>query len=341
MAVIDRIKYDSPTDDVLVWKFPSEEIRIGSQLIVNQSQEAILFKSGQALDIFGPGTHTLSTGNIPLLRKLINLPFGGETPFTAEVWYVNKIVKRDLNWGTSSPIPVIDPVYNFPVSVRAYGLWGMRVDDTRSFITQIVGTLSYTDTDRIEDYFSGEILQKLSDSLAKIFTDKKLSIFQANSKLNELSKSVELEISKEFNRFGVEIINFNVENINIPKEEKEKFQEVLGRRMEIEQISQAQVGQAYTTMRTFDTLEKAAESEGGAAGNLLSSGLGLGLGLGAGVPVGQELGKAMSPQAGGGESKAESNAPEVKLEKLKQMLDKGLISQEDYDAKKKEILDRL
>ena len=86
MALVDRIKFDSPSDSLLVWRFPSEKLHLGAQLIVNQSQEA---------DVFGPGTHTLSTGNIPLLTKLMKLPFGGQTPFTAEVWYVNKTVKRD------------------------------------------------------------------------------------------------------------------------------------------------------------------------------------------------------------------------------------------------------
>src|SRR5262249_38106687 len=108
MALMHRIKRDETADDQVVWKFPSEEIRIGSQLIVNQSQEAIFVKGGQALDVFGPGTHTLSTANIPLLSKLINLPFGGETPFTAEIWFVNRTAKRDLTWGTPAPIQLFD-----------------------------------------------------------------------------------------------------------------------------------------------------------------------------------------------------------------------------------------
>ena len=139
MALIDRIKHDAETDDLLVWKSPREDIRIGSQLIVNQSQEAVFVKGGQVLDLFGPGTHTLTTANIPLLRKLVNLPFGGQSPFTAEIWYINKTVKGGLKWGTKAPIPVIDPKYNFPVSVRAVGKWGLRIADSRSFVAQIVG----------------------------------------------------------------------------------------------------------------------------------------------------------------------------------------------------------
>ena len=108
MAIIDRIKYDAPDDTPFVWKYPSEQIKIGAQLVINQSQEVLFVKSGEALDLFESGTHTLTTGNIPFLNKIINLPFGGDTPFTAEVWYVNKTVKRDLKWGTPSPIQVMD-----------------------------------------------------------------------------------------------------------------------------------------------------------------------------------------------------------------------------------------
>jgi membrane protease subunit (stomatin/prohibitin family) len=336
MALVDRIKFDSPSDSILVWKFPSEELRLGAQLIVNQSQEAVFVKGGQALDVFGPGTHTLTTGNIPLLTKLVKLPFGGQTPFTAEIWYVNKTVKRDLAWGTRTPIQIIDPVYNYPVSIRSYGQWGIRIDDARSFVTQMVGSMRLAESQKVEDYFIGEILQRLSDALAKYFVEKNVSAFQANAKLNELSMMTAEAIRPEFARFGVEIVNFNVQNISIPKEEQQKFQEILGKRMEIDQISQARVGTAYTTMRTFDTLEKAAENQG-AAGSLLAGGLGLGLGMGAGIPAGQQLAQSMSAppgQATGGDIAS-------KLQKLKGLFDSGLITQEDFDRKKQKLLEEL
>ncbi len=337
MALIDRIKFDAPSDDLLVWKHPSEELVLGSQLIVNQSQEAIFVKGGHGLDVFGPGTHSLATGNIPLLNRLINLPFGSRTPFTAEIWYINKTVKRDLKWGTQGAIQVIDPVYNFPVSVRAFGRWGIRIEDSRKFVSQIVGTLHTADSAKIEEYFIGEIVQRLSDALAKFFVEQNISAFQASAKINELSTFVGKDISAEFARFGIEIVNFNVERISIPPEELKKFQDILGRKMEIDQISKSQVGQAYTTMRTFDTLEKAASNEGGVTGALLASGLGAGLGLGAGIQAGQKLGEAMNPQP----AVSAANDPVMKLQKLKQMLDGGLITKEDFEAKKKQLLDNF
>ncbi len=336
MAIIDRVKYDAGTDTILVWKFPGEELRLGTQLIVNQSQEAVFVKGGQVVDVFGPGTHTLSTGNLPLLDKIVNFPFGGKTPFTAEVWYVNRIAKRDLKWGTKGPIQVIDPVYHFPVSVRAFGQWGMRVEDSRSFVLQIIGTLRTADSARIEDYFAGEVLQRLSDALAKYFVEKALSIFQVSAKLNELSIFTQADISPEFQRFGIEIVNFNVERISIPPEEQQKLQEILAKRMEIEQLSQIKVAQGYVAARTFDTLEKAAQNDGGAAGNLLTGGLGIGIGVGAGVNIGQQLGQNLNvqPEPGG----STSDDPLEKLAKVKRMLEAGLITQEDFDKKKADIL---
>lgn len=341
MAVLDRLKYDAESDDWFVWKFPSDELRLGSQLVVNQSQEALFFKGGQALDLFGPGTHTLATGNLPLLHRLVNLPFGGQTPFTAEVWYVNKHVKRNLRWGTSAPIPLMDPALEYPVNVRAFGMWGVRVEDARRLVTQLVGTLRDLQSDRITEYFSGEIVQRLSDAIANHFVQQGVSILQANAKLNELSALSANGIRAEFSRFGLEVINFNIERISIPDEEMKRLQDVFGKKMEINQISKAQVGQAYVTKRTFDTLEKAASNESGTAGALLTGGLGLGLGVGAGLPVGKELGQAMNPHAESKPSTAGETDPVIRLQKLKRLLEADLIRPEDYETQKRRILSEL
>lgn len=344
MALVDRVKFNSPDDSVLVWKFPSEELSLGTQLIVNQSQEAVFVKSGQVVDVFGPGTHTLSTGNLPLLNNIVNFPFGGKTPFTAEIWYINKTAKRDLKWGTNGPIQIIDPLYNFPVSVRSFGKWGIRVENSRSFVTQLVGTLRFADSEKIEEYFSGEILQRLSDALAKYFVEKRVPVLHVAAKLNELSLFVQGDISPEFDRFGIEIVNFNVERVSIPPEEQQRFQDIMAKRLEMEALSQVQVGQGYVTAKSFETLEKAAENQG-AAGSLLAGGLGLGMGLGGGVVAGQQLAQNMNVHpAAPTQSTPASLTPDdpiAKLGKLKTLLDGGLISKEDYDKKKNEVLSTL
>ena len=335
MALIDRIKFDAPSDDILVWKHDSEELRLGSQLIVNQSQEALFLKGGQVCDLFGPGRHTLTPANLPLLNKLVDLPFGGKTPFAAEVWFINKTVKRDLKWGTPSPIPLIDPTYNYPVSARAFGRWGLRVQDSRCFLLHIVGSQMAADSAKVLEYFIGEIHQRFSAALAKFIHEEKTSVFEINVKLNELSQYSAAVISPELARFGIELINFNVERVSIPDNELAKFQEVFGRRMEIEQISKAKVGQAYTTVRTFDTLEKAAENPGGGAGALLAGGLGLGVGIGAGAPLGKQLGESLNVAPEGGQDTVK------RLQTLKRMLEEKLISQEEFDVKKRAILDSI
>ena len=337
MSLLDRVKFDSPSDAILVWKFPSDELRLGSQLIVNQAQEVVFVKGGQVADVFGPGTHTLSTGNLPILNAIIDLPFGGETPFSAEVWFVNKTVKRDLRWGTRSPVPLIDPEFNYPISVRAYGRFGIRVRDSRVFVAEIVGSLQGADSDRVVEYFAGEIHQRFSTVLSGFIGARKTSIFSINAALDELSQATRVAITPEFERFGIEIINYNVERVSIPDEELATFQQVLGRRMEIEQISRAEVGDAYRTMRTFDTLEKAAENEGGGAGALLAGGFGLGAGVGAGVPLGQQLGQALSTKPedkGGGD-------PVERLRGLQRLLDEKLISAEEFQTRRKAILDAI
>lgn len=310
MAIIDRIKFDAPSEEILVWRYPGEQLRLGSQLVVSQSQEAVFVKKGEALDVFGPGTHTLSTGNLPLLHRLVNLPFGGDTPFTAEVWFVNKTVRRGLKWGTKTPIPIIDSVYNYPVNVRAYGRWGLRITDSRSFVTQIVGTLKMTDTDRIEEYFIGEIDQKFSDAMAEFFESQKSSVFQANAQLNELSTFTGSAISREFGRYGIEIVNFNIERISIPKEEMDKFQELLGKPMESDQIGQSPPqGPLHPPQRPPRPPQISPQQPSGGQPKL-------------------EIGD-------------ETDALVARLKTLKKMLEDDLITNEEYEAKKKEILERF
>lgn len=165
MALIDVVKYDG-TPNVFAWKYPNCELGTWTQLIVNETQEAVLYKGGQSLDLFGPGRHTLSTANIPLLSKLIHLPFGGKSPFTAEVWYVNKVNVLDIKWGTPTPIQLQDPKYNVFIPIRAFGQFGIRIKDTKMFLNRLVGTLPTFQTEEILKYFRGVYLTKVKDDIS-------------------------------------------------------------------------------------------------------------------------------------------------------------------------------
>ena len=126
MALFEVVKYDGEPG-VFAWKYPNEELGTWTQLIVNESQEAVLFKEGRALDTFQSGRHKLETANIPFLRSIINIPFGGRSPFTAEVWFINKVDTLDIKWGTPSPIQLQDPKYSVFVPIRARGQFGICI----------------------------------------------------------------------------------------------------------------------------------------------------------------------------------------------------------------------
>lgn len=186
MAIIDVIKYDG-TPDVFAWKHPESELGTWSQLIVNQSQEAVLFKDGKALDLFGAGRHTLSTANIPILNNIINLPFGGNSPFAAEVWYVNKVNVLDVKWGTAGPIKLQDPKYNIIVPVRAFGQLGIRINDSRKFLVKLVGTLSVFNRENLMSYFRGLIMMNFNAILTSFLIHRKISVLEINAYLGEMS----------------------------------------------------------------------------------------------------------------------------------------------------------
>ena len=133
MALIDIIKCESDGNN-FCQKFPSEDLRVGSQLVVYTSQTAFFVKGGKICDEFLAGTYTIKTSNIPLLNKIINIPFGGDSPFQAEVWFVNHISKLDIKWGTPQPIQIEEPRYNIIVPVRAFGQYGFRVANARKFL---------------------------------------------------------------------------------------------------------------------------------------------------------------------------------------------------------------
>ena len=272
MAIIDRIKFEG-APETLVWKFPKDNIVKGAQLIVNESQEAVFFKDGQALDIFGPGAHTLDSSNIPLLQKIVNLPFGRETPFSAEVIFVNKVAKLDYKWGTKSPVIIEDPRYRVFLSVGAFGQFGLKIIDSRLFITLIVGTMPEWTSTSVLEYFKGLITTKVKDIIANYSVRQNISIVQLNAFLDDLSKLVETAIREEFNRFGIEVLNFFLTSIDIPDEEKRKIQEGQFQRLQMDQLGDDR----YQRMRSFDVLENAANNPG-TTGTLMGAGLGLGMG---------------------------------------------------------------
>jgi len=285
LAIIDRIKFDGTVDgNWLLHKYPGEEFVLGSQLIVGEGQLAVFVKGGRALDFLGPGTHTLSTGNIPILLKLVNLPFGSKTPFTAEIYYINTTLNMNLKWGTESPIQIIDPVYQVRINARANGQYTLRIEDYSLFLTQLVGTRRSGTTILFSEFvpnFRGIILNSIDTILAQYIVEHRVSVLEIRTKQKEIGGLCYEEIKAEFTRFGMNLVNFFVNSINFPDEDMEAINEILQRKAEFNILGDAR----YATEKQFEVMENFSRNEG--VSGMANAGVGLGMGLGMIGQVGQ------------------------------------------------------
>lgn len=334
MALIDVVKCESLGEREIAWKFPSNELSLGAQLIVNEGLSAVFVRGGQALDIFHAGTFTLSSANLPLLDKLINLPFGGQTPFTAEVWFISTTDRRNYSWGTQSPIQIFDPTVNIPVSIRAYGNWGARVRDPVQLLAKVIGISASFDADELVNFINGEIIRITSDLISeKVIAG--MPILQANSQLNELSDEIISFLRPSLDYIGVDITIFNIQNISIPPEEMARLQEIYTNVFEAEKLSKIKLSTSYSTVKGLQALSDSANNTAdGGAGGLMAAGLGLGVG----IPLGGSLASSI---VGDANAISSEKSPLEILRDLKFMLDEGLIEQDTYDLKRQEILARL
>lgn len=289
MALIDIVKHEHKLGEI-VYKFPSCDLALGSQLIVEPGQTAFFVKRGKICDQFSEGGYTLTTFNIPLLSTLVNLPFGGDTPFQADVWFISLVNQLDMRWGTETPILLEDPKYKILVPVRAYGQYGFRIADARLFLLKLVGNMSSFDDQLLSAYFRGLLLNRLTDIISKRFVREDMSILEVNSNLVDMSIEAQEELRPYFADYGVEIMMFNIISVNVPEDDPSvlelKKAKNLAARMSI-------VGQDnYRLERSFDVMEKAAENESGTGAAFLQAGLG----VGASYQMSKQLVGASSPE---------------------------------------------
>lgn len=300
MAIVEVVKYNGGPD-VFAWKYPSEELGTWTQLIVNESQEAVLFKGGKALDVFQSGRHTLDTANIPILNKIINLPFGGRSPFTAEVWFINKVSSLDIKWGTASPIQLQDPKYQVFVPVRAFGQFGVKIENSKQFLVKLVGTLPMFDKTNIVKYFRGLYLTKVKDAIASYLVHKQISIMEINAYIDELSAFLQERMAPVLDEYGIGLINFYVNDISVPEDDSavKQLKSALAKKAEMNII-----GYNYQQERSFNTMEGAAKNPG-TSSQLMGAGMGLGMGV--------TMGGAVGGQFGGIAQHLNTAAPETKV----------------------------
>lgn len=291
MAIIDIVKYEQQ-DGVIVHKFPSCDLRWGSQLVVYPGQVAFFVKGGKVCDKFTEGTYTLRTNNIPILSKIINIPFGNESPWQADVWFVSTLNRLNLKWGTETPILLEDPKYNIIVPVRAYGQYGFKVSNPEKFVYGLVGNRSDFNEFQLQAYFRGILLSKLTEVIASKITNDKISILDIPTHLSEISSYSEKSLKPYFNDFGLDLLFFNFISINIPENDSSlneiKKAKNLSARLKIAGKDN------YKMERSFDVMDKAAENESGAGAAFINAGLG----LGASMNLGRQMVGQLSPDEG-------------------------------------------
>ncbi|HNX50590.1 MAG TPA: SPFH domain-containing protein, partial [Thermoanaerobaculaceae bacterium] len=279
---LEVIEHYDPTGGEIAYRFPPEgsaDVKLGAQLIVHEAQEAVFYRDGRALDVFGPGRHTLTTQNVPLLTKLLAAPFGFTSPFRVQVVFVSRRTFLDQKWGTREPVVFRDRELGV-VRLRAFGAYAYRIRDVRTFVNTVVGSLGQFDTARLQDFYRDMIVARLNDLLGESLT----SVLDLPASYDELAALAKARLTEDFGKYGVDLSDFYVNSITPPDEVLQRLDE---------RASMGAVGDlgAYTRFKAAVALGEAAK--GGGGGGNAGAGLGVGLGAGFGVQMASALGDAM------------------------------------------------
>lgn len=304
MAILDLIEFPNEATGDIVRRIPegtSGEFRLGSQLVVRESQRAVFFRDGKALDVFGPGRHTLSTNNLPLLSGLLGIPFGGNSPFRAEVYFVSMREFTDMKWGSSQPIVFRDTELGM-IRLRAFGTYSMRVSDPQLLVSQVVGARGSYTTSSIEDFLRSVIIQDFTDLLADVQT----SILDLASMAKEVADGTRAALADDFARYGFELTSFQVQAITPPEEVQKRIDQRSG---------MAALGdmRTYTQFRTAEAIGDAANNPG-SGGEGVSTGLGMGAGMGMGAAMAGAVRDAFRDDPQGQPNQNQQQVPATRTE---------------------------
>ena len=333
--IADIIKYEGD-NATFVWKHPCEDFNSLTQLVVHESQEAIFFMNGQALDLFGPGRYTLETQNIPLIGKALNRTTGDESPFHCEVYFINKTEQMAVKWGTDSKVQYIEPTYGFPLSIGASGDMALSVSDSRKLLVKLVGTETSLTQSNVLSYFRSILMTRVKTYIAQVMKSNAINIFEIDQNLTSFSESIKQLLIPNFEDYGITLEKFFVTTIVRPDGDRqyEKFKELHFRqyadiaeaklRQQVDIIEaeteakktiieskalaekRATEGYTYGQERGFDVAEKVAENE--AVGEFTNMGVGFGTMAGVGGAVGGMVGGAMHDALG---SVTNASAPSI------------------------------
>lgn len=373
--IAEIIKYEGD-NSTFIWKHPCEDFNSLTQLIVHESQEAIFFMNGQALDLFGPGRYTLETENIPKIGKVLNRTTGDKTPFHCEVYFINKAEQMAIKWGTDSKVQYVDPTYGFPISIGASGEMSLRAEDSRKLLVKLVGTENSLGQQKLVGFFRAFLMTQVKTYIAQVIKANAINIFEIDENLTTFSENIHKLLIPDFADYGIALERFFVTNIVKPDGDKqyEKFKELHFRQYadiaeatlrqktdliyaqtqaqkvvidsQAQATKRAQEGYTYAQERGFDVAEKVAQNE--AVGQFTNMGVGLGTMAGVGGAVGGVVGNAV-----GGALQAAAEPPQpvqptddmaafkAKVDKLGMMKEAGLITEDEFAAMKAELLKNI
>ncbi len=288
---LEVIEWFDQTGDTIVSRVPEEgsgEIKMGAQCIVRENQAAVFFRDGKALDALGPGRHTLTTLNLPIITKALSLPFGFTSPFRAEVYFINLKLFNNLKWGTMEPILYRDKEFG-SIRLRAFGSYTMRINNPLVFVNTMVGTEGVYSTDQVKDYLRSAVVARLIDLLGENLD----TVLDLAAMYDELSAAAKVRIGDQFTKYGMELVDFFIQAITPPEE----VQKTLDERTSAGVFGGVQGDQMtqYMKYKAMTALESAAENPGaGAQGAMAGMGMGAGIGFGMAMP-------GMFQQGGGGQ----------------------------------------
>jgi membrane protease subunit (stomatin/prohibitin family) len=276
---IDIVEWLDDSRDTLVWRFPRQdnEIKMGAQVVVRESQVAVFVNEGQVADVFAPGMYELDTQNLPILSTLKGWKYGFHSPFKAEVYFVSTRLFTDMKWGTQNPVIVRDPTFGM-VRLRAFGAYAAQVVDAHTLVTKVAGTDPQFRTDEIQEYLRQTIVGRLGSVLGS----SGMSVLDLAASQVTLAASLAAALTEEFSSLGIRIPKFVIENISLPPE----VEAAVDKRSQIAIVGDLT---AYTQLQSANAIEDAARNPGGGAGE--------GLGLGLGMAVGQRMAAGLGQPA--------------------------------------------
>lgn len=328
--LMEVIEFLDNSGNTMVKRMPNDgpaEIKWGAQLTVRESQEAVFFRDGKALDVFKPGRHVLETQNIPLIGKWVtSFGYGPDSPFRAEVYFVGKQLFPNLKWGTKEPILFKDTELKM-IRIRSFGSFSIQISDSLLFINKIVGTRGTYKNDDIEEYLRNIVISRLTNILG----DELKTVFDMPSSFDDLSLAARVKLQTEFDGLGLYLHDFYINSISVP----EDVQQVIDQRSGMSAIGNMDEFMKY---KIALSLENASQNEG-AAGGAVGTGVGAGMGLGMGFMMPQMIQQSMMSSMQG--NSGEKETPMDKLKKLKELFDMGVITEAEFNEKKAKLMDQI